>query len=348
MISAAWLSHERVVLGASFSDARFGSIGAGRQDVFGEDLQNVLEEAGLYPWPIIGCIEGVGPLAQRVDGAFETEAMERDMIEGGGSLHEGADQVVGDGMHGDFLSYHRGRKAAEHIHAHGGLDVAEEQLDGPSAHVQLGQIVCAVAERIGQGRNEDKRLGAEPRDRDMDMQEAQGKRAGRPSPFGARASRRALLGLVPEDESILRPEAFAVAPVAAASLMLADHGVDLHALKRGDIAVRAEGAIGEDDIAGTEEGEEPAEELAFMNAQGSFGPVQQGAGGQRETTDDLGNREAATGLLIGRLRENTLIGRCIGHGHAGPIDDFDRASTPALIVRDVSFQGVGGVRVNRT
>ncbi len=63
MIIAAWARHEGVSFWASFADAWFGPIGAVRDDVFGEDLQQLIEESGLFARRVVGGIEGGGPLA---------------------------------------------------------------------------------------------------------------------------------------------------------------------------------------------------------------------------------------------------------------------------------------------
>ena len=97
-------------------------------------------------------VEGVGPLPERVAGALEADALNGHIVQCGGMLHEAADAVVGDGMHDDFFTDHRRGFATQDIHAHGDLDVAEEQLNGPAPEVQLAEPFGRPFHRVEQGR----------------------------------------------------------------------------------------------------------------------------------------------------------------------------------------------------
>jgi len=55
--------------------------------------------------------------------------------------------------------------------------------------------------------------------------------------------------------------------------MQAHDGVDAGMQQQGDVRVRAEPAIGQDDIVRSEEGEEQAKEFTFMDVFGTLGPV---------------------------------------------------------------------------
>ena len=83
------------------------------------------------------------------------------MVQGGSLLHQGTDEVVGDCVHGDLLANHGGSLAAEHVHAEGAFDVAEEQLRGPAAEIELGDLVGRAGNRIEEGGDHDDRLGSE-------------------------------------------------------------------------------------------------------------------------------------------------------------------------------------------
>ena len=102
--------------------------------------------------------------------------------------------------------------------------------------------------------------------------------------------------------------------------------------------IGAEAAVGEHDIAGEEKGKELAKQFAFMSVQSTFSPVQQGAAGQAETSDQLGDGKATAFLLAGRLRESPLIGGGIGHGDPGAIDDFDASTAPELLAGNTPLQ----------
>ena len=105
----------------------------------------------------------------------------------------------------------------------------------------------------------------------------------------------------------------------------------------------AEASIGEDDIPWKEEAEESAEEFAFVHVQGTLLPVEQSPAGQTETSDEFGDRETATFLLVRRLRESPLITGRIGHGDAGAIHDFDMAAAPELVREYAALHLIGGV-----
>ena len=57
-------------------------------------------------------------------------------------------------------------------------------------------------------------------------------------------------------------------------------------------------------------------------------PLQDQAGGQAETGQKTGHRKTTAGLLNVRLGKRRLVGRRIGHRHAGAIQDADPMATP--------------------
>lgn len=69
----------------------------------------------------------------------------------GGLQHQGADQIIGDGLKMDFLGDHLGALRAQHIEPKGGFDVAEKQLNLPAAAEQFGQGGVGVSDLIQEG-----------------------------------------------------------------------------------------------------------------------------------------------------------------------------------------------------
>jgi hypothetical protein len=67
------LRHERVGFWAAFAHARFDAVRAVRDDVFSEDLKQLVQKSGLFARLVVGDIERVGPLTQGIDGALEAE-----------------------------------------------------------------------------------------------------------------------------------------------------------------------------------------------------------------------------------------------------------------------------------
>lgn len=110
----------------------------------------MVEQASLLAGLGVSGVDRVRPLAQGIHGALEADPFERDMIEGGGLLHQAPDEVVGDGVHGDLLADHGGGLAVEHVHAEGDLDVAEEEFDGPAPQVEPGDFLGGVADGVGE------------------------------------------------------------------------------------------------------------------------------------------------------------------------------------------------------
>ena len=105
-IIVAWMCHQGIGFWSTFSHAWFGTIWAIRDSVFGEDLKQLVKESGLFARLVVDGIERVDPLTQRIDRPLEAEPLDGHMVEGGGMLHESTDDVVGDGMHDDFLADH--------------------------------------------------------------------------------------------------------------------------------------------------------------------------------------------------------------------------------------------------
>ena len=119
---------ELICLGSSFFGAGFGSAGAVRHEIAGDGLKHAGDEFGLFAGRVVGGVDGLGPVAQGVERAFEADAIQRNMVQMRGLLHESAHQVVGDQMDLEFLLDHAWALAAQHIEAEGGLDLGEVDL----------------------------------------------------------------------------------------------------------------------------------------------------------------------------------------------------------------------------
>ena len=69
-------------------------------------------------------------------------------------------------------------------------------------------------------------------------------------------------------------------------------------------------------------------------------------GTKTEESQELGDGKAATGLLNALLREHFLIGRGVGHGETGAIDDADPVPTPEVSLQDAGLGILDQVAVN--
>ena len=90
------------------------------------------------------------PLGPKLHRVLEAQAARVHIGVAGGLRHEKSDHVVGQQMDPQLLLIHLGRLAAQHVHAGGGLEVAQVQLDAPAARVQRRQIVLAEPSMIHQ------------------------------------------------------------------------------------------------------------------------------------------------------------------------------------------------------
>src|SRR6266498_592166 len=77
--------------------------------------------------------------------------------------HQSPDTVVCNEVHNDFFAYHRRRFAAQDIHPHGRLDVAEKQLDIPPLEVKSGKLFSRILYGIKQGGDDVEFLSSEAR-----------------------------------------------------------------------------------------------------------------------------------------------------------------------------------------
>lgn len=55
--SSAWTSHEAVVFGSAFSDARFGAVWSVKHEVLGEDSEQEVKKAGVFAKSLGSAIE---------------------------------------------------------------------------------------------------------------------------------------------------------------------------------------------------------------------------------------------------------------------------------------------------
>src|SRR4030042_3810017 len=77
--------------------------------------------------------------------------------------HQPPDTVVCNEVHQDFFAYHLRCLAAQDIHPHGRLDVAEKQLDIPPLEVKSSKLFGRILYGIKQGGDDVKFLSSEPR-----------------------------------------------------------------------------------------------------------------------------------------------------------------------------------------
>lgn len=261
----AGTSHEAVVLWAPFSYARLGTIRPIRNDILSDYLEDEIEKVGLDARGRVGGIESVGPLTECVECALETDSCQVDSIESRGPLHESTDKVVDDSVQEDLLADHLRRQASQDIHAESDLDVAEEELHGPSAQVEFGDLCSRIGNVVGQRGDHDNGFGAEAWNGDLYVKQAQGKYLGKLIPFAFYEALGFLAGFLPQDKPILLAEAFAFAKIDGTSLVHTHDRVDTLAQECGDRAEGAQSSVGQCDVTFAEEVEELLKQSAFMD-----------------------------------------------------------------------------------
>jgi len=167
---SAWFGEALVVFRATFDGSGFDPIRPVRDLVFDD-----IEEHQLVEFRAIGRVErGTGqggrPLADGIDSPFEAQVFAGYVVGMRAFNHEGADKVVRDDEHPEFLFDHFRGFAAKDIHAHGRFYVAQEQFDLPASAVEFGEGLLGKGDRIGQGGDENEVLGSEAFDVNVNAQ----------------------------------------------------------------------------------------------------------------------------------------------------------------------------------
>ena len=111
----------------------------------------------------MGGIDGVCVMMEAVQRAFEGNALQVDIVGYGGSLHQGANEIVSDPMHRQLFENHLGGEAAQDIHAQHGFDLSEVQFDIPAPKIELFQFLGRIKLGIEQRGGENDFFGAKTR-----------------------------------------------------------------------------------------------------------------------------------------------------------------------------------------
>jgi len=90
---ATGFCEKTVVFWAAFFGAGFDSIRAKGDKIAGDGQEHFIDESGDDPGFVISPGDGVGKLAQGVQGSLEGDAAQIDVVGEGGLLHEAADKV---------------------------------------------------------------------------------------------------------------------------------------------------------------------------------------------------------------------------------------------------------------
>ena len=152
-----------IVFWATFSSARFAAFGAQRDQIGGDRAKQSIEELGLFTRLAVRGIDGICVMMEAVQRAFEGNSLQVDIVGQGGSLHQGANEIVSDPMHRQLFENHLGGEAAQDIHAKHGFDLSEVQFDVPAPEIEFFQFLGRIKLRIEQRGDENDFFGAKTR-----------------------------------------------------------------------------------------------------------------------------------------------------------------------------------------
>ena len=124
-----------IVLWPAFLRAWFLSSRAERNEVFGDEFEHRAKQGLLFAWHSPQGFEARAPVPKGVDGAFETDPGQIDLMPDSRFLHQRANEVVGNSVHHNFLFHHGGSLAAQNIHAEGDFDLTEVKFDAPTLKI---------------------------------------------------------------------------------------------------------------------------------------------------------------------------------------------------------------------
>jgi len=271
-------------------------------------------------------VDGISPLPQGIDSAFEADALERGLIGSGCALHDSTDAVVGNGVHHDLFANHRGGFASQHVHAHGDLDIAEEQFYCPALEVKPTKALRGPLLGVDEGSEQDIALDPEARLADLDLDHAHHEGGGQLLPFALVPLADRLKGTFHADKPVAWTQAFTGTEGKLQGLMFSHEGIDPTRPERSHRGVGAEAAVSKEQIATAQMLPERGEQLRFMIMLVALSPVDEHTVGEMKKPHQFNKREATAWFLSLGLRPALLVGRGVGHGGAGPVDDLNRSA----------------------
>jgi len=302
---------------SALDGSRFGAVGALRHQIGGEGTEQIVPARGNGS--LVGEAEQTGPLLECVDGAFEGELVDRAVMLPGGVEHDAANQVVGDGLHADFLLHQVGRFAAQDVEAEGRFDISEVKFYLPTPGVQFHDRFVGVLFGVEQGGGQNHFFSSKPGFAHAVAHDAHFNGFGQCTPQ-SRIPMRPALRFGPELDCGLGLFAGAQADDEVQAL--------LH--QAGKEGPTAEAPVCHDDLAGCKPAEELTGQPGIVDFPVAHDKATKVTGGQIEQCDEFARGETATGGLTAHVVEGEVVRFCIRHGDTGAVYDFDGASQPKI------------------
>ena len=166
---ASWFSEKAVVFGSAFSQPRFIPVGAIRDPVAGDRVEQVLVE-DLAEGRVVFALESDHRLEgfERLNRSLEADRSRFDAVFGCGLCDDRADEVVGQDMRPEFLPDQFRRLAPQDVHLQRFFQRPQIELGVPARPIKMCEIVLGEFIRVQQRRGDDEGLDTKARLLDLD------------------------------------------------------------------------------------------------------------------------------------------------------------------------------------
>lgn len=325
------LLEEAEFFGSSFSSSRFDAVGTVGNEVVGDPGEELRSQFLSVAIPRSAVERESRPRgAESMERSGEAQAMQVAAMSLGRLPHQEANEVVGEQVHGDFLSDHVRTLTAKHVHPQMRLETAKVEFHRPAIAIEGANLVRRVFDRIQKGGDHDDRPTAESARRlgDADLTNRQRGRelfelvlvdsTGWNPAFGSR----------PGEELIVVAQAFPHAKVRGTSLMQSTDRKDAALLQTSEIHIASIRTIPQDHVTRLKVMPETTKEGDFVGNDGVDDHVDDGPGGPTEQGHELGDGKSAPWPLSRRLGEDLLQRRRVRHAHAGTVHGPDATPSP--------------------
>ena len=339
----AWAGEFLVGFGAALADAGFAAAGAEGEEVGGAKFEHgfggVLAGAGTG----LGG-DGVLPVAEGIQRAFEAELVEGRALLGGALEHDAAKEVVGDGVEEQFAADHGGAEAAHGGGLEGGLEVVKVEFDAPAAFVEGEEGFHGPEHRVEQGGQEQEFAGAKAGPVAADAHLPHGDGLGQPLPeAGAQDAagvfvRRAAHG----DEAVVRAEPPTFAPVDPCGVAPAHEEIGPAHGQEGEVGKAPKAPVADEEVTRAQGAAQERKKPGFARAPFTVGGTQEGSAAQTKDAGQVDERPATAGFLGFGLGPFPLVRVGVGGGDGGGIHHEDAPPMAAGEHRRVRREPVGG------
>ena len=140
----------RIFMVLSFDSSGFPTSGAFGHQVLCQCLEHLAPEFPSF-FGAAGLADGMGKLAQRVQGAFETDPFHIHVMAARNLRHQPADQIMPDQGDQQFFFHHGWCFAAQLFDVQGGLQIVQAHFQTPASQIGFEDVARRILLRIQQG-----------------------------------------------------------------------------------------------------------------------------------------------------------------------------------------------------